>query len=309
MKLSILIATRNRASAIGRCLDAIAIALARAPDVAAEIVVVDNGSTDDTSARVKAWAEPQTFPLRVIYEPRAGLSVARNTAVRAARGDLLVFTDDDCRMTPDYVVELLRYDAQDTELVMRSGWVILGDPTDLPLTIKSVDQVKRWKRPMPVTEEGRLLGGSLIGCNMAMRRDVLDLLGPFDERLGAGTACPAGEDTHYFYRGYLAGNPLEIVPDMVVAHDHGRKTIEQRTKLMRNYALGNGALATKYLLRHPTFARHLIWEFKACAPLLFHRLKEGENWPWLSPRDRLFFMICGVFGFAALRLGARPKAL
>ena len=56
MKLSVIIATRNRAHAIGPCLNSIAAAFAKAAPFDAEIVVVDNGSTDDTSDIIKAWA-------------------------------------------------------------------------------------------------------------------------------------------------------------------------------------------------------------------------------------------------------------
>lgn len=302
-RLSVIIATRNRAHAILDCLKSVA-ASAAAAGIAdeAEIVVVDNGSSDGTAHVVESWGATRRMPVRLVTEPVAGLSRARNAGMRESRGDLLVFTDDDCRMSPTYVEELLRYDAQDQELVMRSGSVVLGDPSDLPLTIKRVDATRTWKRPMSVDGEGQLLG-SLIGCNMAMRRRVVEILGPFDTRLGAGTNCPAGEDTDYFYRAYLAGIRLEMVPDLIVAHHHGRKTEAQRISLYRNYAVGNGALAAKYLLRYPNFSRHILWELRASLPRVLAPYPGVTAAGRLSPRDRLYRMFVGMFRYMIGRLG------
>jgi glycosyltransferase involved in cell wall biosynthesis len=86
--------------------------------------------------------------VRLLLEPKRGLSRAHNRALRAAQGELLAFTDDDCRLSKDYVNDLLRHDAADTELVLRGGRIELGDPTDLPLTIKTTPDRIRWHRRM-----------------------------------------------------------------------------------------------------------------------------------------------------------------
>jgi glycosyltransferase involved in cell wall biosynthesis len=123
MKLSVIVATRNRAHAISGCLDSIADSLAKAAPLDAEIVVVDNGSQDGTSRIVEQWATGCAFPVRLLVEPRSGLAVARNRALRTAQGELLVFTDDDCRLSKEYVNDLLSHDAADTEPVLSGGRV------------------------------------------------------------------------------------------------------------------------------------------------------------------------------------------
>src|ERR1700722_6380626 len=180
MKLSVIVATRNRAHAIAGCLDSIAAAFANAAPLDAEIVVVDNGSTDDTSAVVKAWASAGAFPVELASEPQAGLSRAQNHALRFAQGELLAFTDDDCRMHKDYVNDLLRHDAADTGLVLRGGRVELGDPTDLPLTIKTTPDIAQWDRKLNSAKHENI-ANSIVGCNMAMRRTVAEKIGFFDE--------------------------------------------------------------------------------------------------------------------------------
>ena len=185
MKLSVIVATRNRAYAIPACLNSIQATILNAAPVEAEIVVVDNGSTDETPTIIEAWASACPIPVQLLFEPQAGLSRARNRALCAARADLLAFTDDDCWLSKDYVSQLLSYDAADTDLVLRGGRVELGDPTDLPLTTNTTSTLMRWSRKNN-SARGDRLSGHISGCNMTMRRALVEQIGLFDEGLGAG---------------------------------------------------------------------------------------------------------------------------
>ena len=261
MKLAVIVCTRNRAYAILQCLQSIQDAIVNAAPVDAEIIVVDNGSTDETSAVVQNWARTCLFPVQLLSEPNKGLSRARNRALRSTRADLLAFTDDDCRLSKDYIGQLLRHDAADTGLVLRGGRVELGEPTDLPITINTADTLLRWSLKDNSARHDRL-SGPISGCNMAMRRVLVERLGPFDERLGAGASIPSAEDADYNFRAYLAGATLEYVPDMVVFHHHGRKTVEAARKLLIDYEIGNGALYARYLFLHPNLCRPFYWNCK-----------------------------------------------
>ena len=273
MKLSIIVATRNRAHSIAGCLASIAAAFASAAPLDAEIIVVDNGSTDDTAAVVKAWADASVVPVQVLSEPKAGLSRAQNRAIRAARGDLLAFTDDDCRLSKTYVSDLLRHDAADgAELVVRGGRIELGDPADLPLTINTSPTRARWNRSINSARH-ECLSGQINGCNMAMRRAVVEHVGFFDERWGPGAVMPSGGDTDYLFRAYLAGVSLEYVPDMAVSHYHGRKTIAVGVPLLRRYMIANGALCAKYFFKHPNLCRPFYWDIKNA----FREILSGTN--------------------------------
>ena len=267
LKLSVLISTRNRAHAIAGCLDSIAASLANAAPLDAEIVVVDNGSEDATSAIVKQRATATAFPVRLLFEPRVGMSVARNLALRTAKGELLVFIDDDCHMSKEYVSQLLHHDANDgDELVLRGGRIELGDPTDLPLTIKTTPTPLRFNRRMnPAMNPTRHnpIIAQLSGCNITMRRAVVERLGPYDERFGPGAIIPSAEDADYVIRAYLADITLEYVPDMTVFHYHGRKQKSVGYKLMRSYSIGAGALYAKYFFKHPNLCRPVLWDVNA----------------------------------------------
>jgi glycosyltransferase involved in cell wall biosynthesis len=261
MRVSVIVCTYNRAKSIVKCLDSIAVSLTTASPLAAEIVVVDNASTDETTVVVGSWADTTTWPVRVVTETNRGLSCARNCGIRASQGQLFVFTDDDCCLHPDYIKELLYYDDQDLDVVLRGGLVELGNPADLPITIITLPTLTRWCRSANSARHMNL-GDTLIGCNLAMRREVAEIVGPFDVRLGAGSRIPGGEDTDFIFRAYLAGVRLEYVPNLVVYHYHGRRAVADGKKLFQNYAMGGGALFAKYAVRAPGLCRPIVWDVK-----------------------------------------------
>ncbi len=259
--VSVVICTRNRACALRASLQSVAFAARACGGTEAELVVVDSASSDDTQSVVSSWAETAGLRVTLVREVRKGLAAARNAGVRAARGAVLAFTDDDCRLAPDYVRVLMELSARDVGMVVRGGRVDLGDPADLPFTIKT--------DPAPAKYDGkRHPGGFIHGCNMAMTRATYDRIGPFDERFGAGAPLEAGEDTDYLYRAFLAGIAVEYAPSLVVAHHHGRRDHAEVAKLNRIYARGNGALYLKHV-RHWLLFRNFVWDLKGSARELF----------------------------------------
>ena len=268
----------------------IAGALARSGGVDAEIVVVDNGSTDGTSEAMRAWASSNAIPSQLLYEAKKGISAAHNRALRYARGDILCFTDDDCRLHTDYVKDLLRHDLKDSSLVVRGGRIELGDETDLPLTINTDQTVTRWSLSERSARAKRLCG-RINGCNMVMRRKVIELIGGFDEQFGAGSYVGSGGDSDFLFRSYIAGIIIEYVPDMVVFHYHGRKTYEEGRNLMRRYTMANGALWTRYFFKHPDLCQIFYHDFREAAVGLF----TGKNqWAGFSHKQRIFYTLFGV---------------
>jgi len=253
VKLSVIVCTRNRAQAIIPCLDSIASSLSRARPIDAEIVVVDNASEDATSDVVRAWSATCDFPVNLLYESRKGRINARNSAFRAARGALLVWTDDDCRLDESYVTNALRHDAQDTELVLRGGRIELGDPSDMPLTIKTDSTPRRWTIGMRSARREPLYR-CIYGANMMMRRSLLDIVGPFDDR--------TNDDTDLVFRCYVAGITIEYAPDIVVYHYHGRKTPADAFKLLRLYETQVGMIYAKFLLRDIDLCRPMVWDLR-----------------------------------------------
>lgn len=308
MKLSVVIATRNRAHAIGACLNSVAAALAHAAPLDAEIIVVDNGSSDQTSPIVRAWANTAGVPLHHLFEPKPGLSRAHNRALLAAQGELLAFTDDDCRLTTNYVTDLLRHFEADTEPVLRGGRIELGDPFDLPLTIRTTPDPILWNRRLNSARH-QPITGIINGCNMTMTRTIVEKLGPFDERFGPGSVNGSGGDSDYLFRAYLAGFTLAYVPDMAVVHWHGRKTAAEGRKLLQGYLIGTGALYARYAPTHFNLCRPFIWDCKNAVKEILAGGISTTTLDYFSHRDKVRYAMQGALRYWFIGSRASTRTL
>ena len=212
-EVSLIVCTRNRAPALGRCLDAIA--RADHQSVEAELIVVDNGSTDGTAGLIEGFAETTPLSVRLVLQPRIGLSNARNSGLEAAKGRLVAFTDDDCYVAEDYFSELA--DSYRTGAFDYSGGrVFMYDPS--AAWCAGTEQTAFELIP----PHSFIAAGRVQGANIMMRRAVYERVGPFDPALGAGTRFRC-EDVDYIARAADAGFTGAHLPNVVVLHDHGRK--------------------------------------------------------------------------------------
>jgi glycosyltransferase involved in cell wall biosynthesis len=237
-KASIIICSRNRGAQLGRCLDSIHEEEMLA--AAAELVLTDNGSTDDTHQIMERHADRARYPVVVRQVPDVGLSRARNAGIDAATGDLLLFTDDDCYMDPGYIplaVEIF----ESEEFDFGGGQAVLYEERDAFVGYNLFEQRKR-------LEPGRFVpAGTIQGSSMIFRRRVVEEIGYFDCMLGAGTPFPC-EDIDYVARASFAGFTGGKFPELVVRHDHGRRTNSEYRDTLRSYDYGRGAYYAKYIL-------------------------------------------------------------
>ena len=249
---SFIVCTYNRAEALQTCIRSIEAACRAHASMTSELVVVDNGSTDDTAERLARIAATSSMTITPLVEHRRGLAAARNAGIERSRGHILIFIDDDCEIDLHYLRDLERHYANGERCVVRGGRVELGNALDLPFTIKRSPHRARFTPDVHP-------GGFVLGCNMTMHREVAMQVGRFDERFGAGSALQSAEDTDYLVRAFQLGIPIEYVPDMTVLHNHGRSTRETIEGLHRSYSLGNGGLCLKHLFTAPWLLRHFCW--------------------------------------------------
>lgn len=235
--VSVIVCTRNRSEAMTRLLEQLEHLVVPA-GLRWELIVVDNASTDDTAAMLASVHT--SLPMRVVREGVTGLSRARNRGIAAARGDLLLFTDDDCLPDAHWLATIYEEFTRTPSLGVLGGRVELFDLRDRPTTTRT-------SRERGEISASFNLDG-IIGCNLSFRRSALAAIGPFDVGLGGGTGAGAGEDVDFVYRSLRAGLRVEYSPDALVYHNHGRRTDAQVRALNRAYTVARGALFCKYVM-------------------------------------------------------------
>lgn len=240
--ISLIICTRNRAQQLSRTLLHVGRIRFEGPW---ELIIVDNGSSDETVAIVDAFAASAPFDVRLVRAPLPGLSRARNLGISHARGRILCFTDDDCYPAENHLAEVERVFANESVAFM-GGRVLLFDPSDARVTLKESTQGR-------VFLPGDMIpAGAIHGANMAFRRSVLDVVHGFDVLLGAGAPLASGEDIDFLSSLSAAGFQGCYAPGPTVHHHHGRKSEEDVQRLRDGHALGRGAVYFKGLFRART---------------------------------------------------------
>ncbi len=206
-----------------------------------ELIVVDNGSTDGTATVLRNFDSENRFGLKIIHEARPGLANARNAGWRAARGEFVAFTDDDCYPARDWLHAIcVCFDK--TDIAFLGGRVLLHDPRDYPITIQKLDH------RVEIAPKSFVKPGLIHGANFAFRRSVLEEIGGFDPLFGAGARLVSAEDCEALARASFSGHRGAYDPRPVVSHDHGRRTRSQVRSLYIGYDIGRGAYYAKGLL-------------------------------------------------------------
>ena len=194
-----------------------------------------------------------------------GLSRARNAGLQMALGDVVAFTDDDCEPAPDWLDVIADALLHDPEVGLVAGAVLAPrDSRGGWLTTCPTNEPHEVRYDPRVSEGARPAGWDWIGANFAVRRQVIDAVGPFDVRLGAGAGFPSGEDTDYKFRLERLGVVMLTTPRAVVHHTYGERSgLRAGFAHSRNYARGNAAMAAKLTLqgdpRGRAWWRESVW--------------------------------------------------
>jgi O-antigen biosynthesis protein len=232
---AVIVCTRNRADSLARTLDAL-------EDQSAggfPVVVVDQSDLPDEGLAARSAADGG---LRVIRDGGWGLSRARNIGWRATSEDWLVFVDDDCLVEPGWAAALGQEIRAHPEAEMVTGHVgarggLCGE--DLNVTVFPVVRPGwrrgRWTRP----------GALSFGVCFAVRRDAVERLGGWDERLGPGVPdFPAADDMDFNYRLLRTGGGAWVTPRPRAEHDQWRRA-EELPGLYRGYVAAWSGFSVK----------------------------------------------------------------
>lgn len=260
--ISIVVPTRNRPERLAACLRS----LAALQDEPLEIIVVDNApvSGDEPSA-TRGVAED--VGVRYVAESRRGSSAARNAGVAASRGEIVAFVDDDETVHPAWLGSLAA-GFRDSQIGLVTGLILPAElQTEAQLIFEHRYSFARGYVPRTfdtelyrASRQHELLAWEIGGSgNMAIRREVFDRLGGFDERLGAGRAGGC-EELELFYRALAAGVTCRYEPAAVTHHRHRRELAALKRQL-RAYMRGHVAAALTQWANHRDAGnlRHLLW--------------------------------------------------
>jgi cellulose synthase/poly-beta-1,6-N-acetylglucosamine synthase-like glycosyltransferase len=230
-----------------------------------EILIVDNGSTDDTRAIVAR------YPVTLLVEDSIHTSyAARNCGVRHARGEVVAFTDADCIAAPDWLDQLVAPLADDT---VGAALGQIADASPLTLWQELSNRIRPFARPV------RRGLATLLTANVAIRRAVLEEVGLFAERL------PTAGDVDLGWRiQQQLGLRLVDVPGAAVAHIH-RSTLRGVFKQYRRYGLSEIILTTLHrgnagsTTPRAQLAR-MFRQLRACASYVLSFIFRLAAWPF-----------------------------
>lgn len=213
-RVTLAIPTYNRAELLRQTLAGIA--RQQFPSDQFEVLVVDNNSRDHTRQVVESFAPARPAP-RYLLEPRQGLDHARNRALAEARGDIIVFGDDDILVEPDWLAQLIApfAAAGGHKIGAVGGEVIPVFPDGLP------PWVGEWHSPLAFRPDAGPLPAqhSPMGANMAFPAWVFEKLGPFHTALDrSGKNLFGGGDTDMIRRVRAAGFEVWFAPAARVRH-------------------------------------------------------------------------------------------
>lgn len=227
--VSVVVACYNGARTLRTCLDSLS--RLHYPDY--EVLLVDDGSTDATAA----IAEEFPAVRRLRHERNEGLSAARNTGIQAARGEIVAFTDADCRADEDWLYYLVND-------LLRGGFAGVGGHNFLPPEDSPVAAAVMVSPggPAPVMLTDRE-AEHVPGCNMAFFKAVLEEIGGFDPIFRR-----AGDDVDLCWRLQQAGHKIGFSPAGFVWHFR-RSTVRGYLKQQHGYGEAEALLAR----RHPEY--------------------------------------------------------
>ena len=238
-QVSVVIPTYNRWDKLRRVLDGY-----RDQSIGAatfEVLVCDDGSTDETPERVRAYSEDAPYTLRLLSAPNSGPATARNRGLRSAEAPLVVLTDDDCVPHPDL---LARHLASTRQGVSTIGYIEWHPEIDVTPFMAFLSPGYRFNFAQ-IDDPQDATFRCYYTANVSVWRDDALALGGFDEHFPAA----AYEDIELGYRLHKAGVRLVYDELAIIYHLH-----EMRLEGMLRSQVVNGESAAYAVAKHPDLA-------------------------------------------------------
>jgi GT2 family glycosyltransferase len=238
--ISVIISARNEAERFAPCLESLAKQRTKFPF---EVHLVDNASTDGTYGKAKKWVEANKLKNFFVWrERKPGSPAARNYGARRASGQILLFTDADCRLHPNWVQEMAKPLLENTHypLAAVGGKTVSVFKGEKPnLWEKYLDQLFDFWEADRLNAFPAFLPWAPT-CNLAVKKEIFESLGGFDENWKS-----AAYDVDLCWRLILCGFTLGYSPK-AEAHHLRRSSLRALLRQMENYAFYNYSLLSTY---------------------------------------------------------------
>jgi len=216
--LSLILAIHNGAGTLPRTLTALTRLVQ--PSEALEIIAVDNASTDQTVELLESYMG--RLPMTIVHEPRQGKSFALNKGIEHARGDFIIFTDDDIIPEVNWLTAYMDVAKRYPGIGVFAGQVRHEWEAPPPHWLKHLANIGKsyGGTPMDLGEQ-TVPAGTVKGCNLMVRCSTMAKT-RFSETSGVNFCgkgpSPGGEDTLFAKEMAALGNSILFVPDACVRH-------------------------------------------------------------------------------------------
>jgi glycosyltransferase involved in cell wall biosynthesis len=291
--VAVVVSSYNRADRLADLLDSLAGQTLSADEF--EVVIVDNGSSDQTPRVLERELQRDRLRLQTLrHERTLGPAGGRNTGWRAAKAQLIAFTDDDCVATPEWLESVLRATEENP------GAIVQGRTDPKP---DELDELGAFSRTLEITSKGPFYQT----CNVVYPRELLERLGGFDDQAFSG---PSAEDADLAWRAIEAGVETVFAPEARVQHAVNQLGPVGKLQLAARWSEGMQMFARHPGLRRAVVSHGVFWKlthyylvraapallpwrrvrpfaFWLAWPYLRHlfleRWRLERSWPWMAP--------------------------
>lgn len=300
--VSVVIPAFNQTHTLARCLHSLF--AQEYPKDRYEIVVVDDGSTDDTAKEAQRLADQASASVRILRKPNGGPASARNAGIRASTADIIAFMDADCAAEPDWLNHLV-------SALTISGAAGVGGPI--------VNHVPRGWVADYLTSGNffrhRVRRGQvdyLLTANVVFRRSALLEVGGFAQYEGVW-----GEDADLSFRLKQAGHCLILARQGLVTHFGTPANVRSLARELYRYGRGNAILSSTWkngrnpaseLMRHGVAVELAVWLALARTRVPgMSLLRAVSFWPLILVEHGSF--MCGMVAGLLRRRKAKSSSL
>jgi glycosyltransferase involved in cell wall biosynthesis len=278
--ISVIICTRNRAAILRDCL--LSLAGQELANLDYEIIVVDDGSTDDTGDAVQRVRDETGKGIKYVRQDHSGLNTARNRGIREAGGDVVLFFDDDEMAPPGYIIKVANALNTDPEL---DG---VGGPYKdyREKGLRTCSRCSLAAHTVDRAEDGSVT--RLLGGNMALRKSLFSEVGMFDKAVSLmGSA--RGDESEWFHRA--RGRKFKF--DESIWIWHRRDHMDLRSLLSHSFMQGSfiplcaqktGQGYRPSLIKLLKHLRHAVL-FMCAQGLVLAARESGAIWASIKKKD------------------------